>query len=786
MLRNYLKLALRNLSRQKAFSFINITGLAIGLACSMIILLWVRDEVSFDRFHPSAANMYRLVANAGDLQVAITPSPVGPALRDEFPEVTDAVRLMPINSLMAEANDIKFEEQHAFYADSNFFQVFHFPLLQGDAATALDETTGLVVTEAFAKKYYGTTDVMGKTFHLLNKDDFKVTGVIATVPGNSHLQFDLILPWAYAATRERDIRDKAWGNFDYFTYLVLDHPLRGEALSALEKKIDALYKTKEEQLQVNFHLQSLSDIHLHSKFMADVPGHGNAQYVTVFVGIAIVILLVACINFMNLATARSARRAKEVGLRKVAGAVRIQLIGQFLGEAILVSFMALILALVIVWLSLPAVNEQVGKHLVIDVSDRVMVAGFLGITLLTGLLSGSYPALFLSGFTPIKTLKKDTRGGAGGVMFRNVLVVLQFVISIVLLVGTAIVYQQLNFIRSKDLGFDKENLLWVKMRDDIDKKINPAKAALAADPLTANFSIGSDVPTNLVSGTMGVEWPGQDKTKQIIFATLHVDENFIDVYNMQLIAGRHFNRDCVGDTTNLILNEKAVEAMGMTLESAINQPVTMWQQKGKIVGVVKNFNFKPLQQTVEPLIMRPNTWGGVIVVKANPNRTSETIAALEKVWNQVNPLYPFSYAFVDQDLENLYKSEKQIGSLFTVFAFLAIFISCLGLYGLSAYIAEQRTKEIGIRKALGASLPGIVYLLIRKFVVPVLIAMIVAAPLAYYAMDKWLQAFAYHVSFDWLFVLLAGIVSTAVSLLTVSYESIRAARVNPMRSLREE
>jgi predicted permease len=786
MLRNYLKLALRNLSRQKAFSFINITGLAIGLACSMIILLWVRDEVSFDRFHPSAANMYRLVANAGDLQVAITPSPAGPALRDEFPEVTDAVRLMPINSLMAEANDIKFEEKRAFYADSNFFQVFHFPLLQGDAATALQEPNGLVVTEAFAKKYYGTTDVMGKTFHLLNKDDFKVTGVIATVPGNSHLQFDLILPWAYAATRERDIRDNMWGNFDYFTYLILDHPLRGEALSELEKKIDALYKTKEENLQVNFHLQSLSDIHLHSKFMADVPGHGNAQYVTVFVGIAIVILLVACINFMNLATARSARRAKEVGLRKVAGAVRIQLIGQFLGEAVLISFMALILALVIVWLSLPAVNEQVDKHLVIDVSDRIMVAGFLGITLLTGLLSGSYPALFLSGFTPIKTLKKDTRSGAGGTVFRNVLVVLQFVISIVLLVGTAIVYQQLDFIRSKNLGFDKENLLWVKMRDDIDKKINPAKAALAADPLTANFSIGSDVPTNLVSGTMGVEWPGQDKAKQIIFATLHVDENFIDVYNMQLIAGRHFNRDCVGDTTNMILNEKAVEVMGMTPESAINQPVTMWQQKGKIVGVVKNFNFKPLQQTIEPLIMRPNTWGGVIVVKANPNRTSETIAALEKVWNQVNPLYPFSYAFVDQDLENLYKSEKQIGSLFTVFAFLAIFISCLGLYGLSAYIAEQRTKEIGIRKALGASLPGIVYLLIRKFVVPVLIAMIVAAPLAYYAMDKWLQAFAYHVSFDWLFVLLAGMVSTAVSLLTVSYESIRAARVNPMRSLREE
>jgi putative ABC transport system permease protein len=786
MLRNYLKLALRNLSRQKAFSFINITGLAIGLACSMLILLWVRDELSFDRFHHQSQQIYRLVGEASGLQIAISPAPVGPALRDELPEVTDVVRLMSMGNVMAEANDVKFEEKQVFSADSNFFQVFDFTLVQGDPATALLEPNGLVVTEALARKYFGTTDVMGKTFHLLNKDDFKVTGVIASVPSNSHLQFDLILPWAYVATRERDIVENRWDNFNYFTYLVLHQPLQGADLVALETKIDTFYKSKVEKLQVNFHLQRLTDIHLYSKFMADVPGHGNAQYVTVFIVIAIVILLVACINFMNLATARSARRAKEVGLRKVAGAVRTQLIAQFLGEAVLISFMALILALVIVYFSLPALNEQVGKQLFIDVRDRVMIGGFVGITVLTGLLSGSYPALFLSGFSPIKVLKKDTRGGAGGALFRNVLVVMQFVISIVLLVGTAIVYQQLNFIRSKNLGFNKENLLWIRMRDDIDKKINPAKAALGANPLTANYSFATDVPTNLVSGTIGVEWQGQDKEKQIIFATLHADENFIPVYNMQLIAGRNFNKDCVGDTTNFILNEEAVQAMGFTVESAINQPVTMWQQKGRVVGVVKNFNFKPLQQRIEPLIIRPNTWGGVVVVKANPNRTPETIAALEKVWNEVNPLYPFAYGFVDQDLEKLYKSEKQIGSLFTVFAFLAIFISCLGLYGLSAYIAEQRTKEIGIRKALGASLSGIVYLLIRKFVVPVLAAMVVAAPVAYFAMYKWLQAFAYRVNFNWLFVLLAGVIAAAVSLLTVSYESIRAARVNPVRSLREE
>lgn len=786
MFRNYLKLAFRHLSRQKAFSFINISGLAMGLASSLIILLWVQDELSYDRFHTNAGSTYRLIAGASDLQVAISPAPMAPTLQEAFPEIKQTTRLRNLNGAMMEAGDEKFEEKKGFYAEPSFFKVFDFKLQKGDAETALKQPNGIVITEALAEKYFNTTDALGKIVRMDDQHDFTVTGILTQPAGNSHLAFDLLLPWSFIAPRERNIYDNVWANFDYYTYITFDKAKDTEALMGLEQRIDKIYRDREKGVEVQFKLQPLTDIHLRSHFMADVPGHGNAQYVTVFTMIAVFIVLIGCINFMNLSTARSARRAREVGLRKVAGAVRVQLIKQFLGESLLISMLSLVVALFIVMLSLPSINDLVGKQLTIDFLDPLTVGALFGITMITGVLSGIYPALILSGFTPIKVLKKDVKGGTGGVVFRNFLVVTQFVISIVLLIGTTVVYQQLNYIRSKDLGYDKENLLYVNIHGDVASKLKIWRTAFQANPATANVTIASGLPTNHVSGASGVKWQGQDPDQQIIFALMFVDENFIPVYNMDLLSGRNFHSELRGDTANYIINQKAAETMGFTPESAIGQRVNMWEHAGVVVGVVKDFNFKPLQEAIEPLILRANTWGGVVVVKTEPNNATEAIQAMEKIWNSLENVYPFAYNFVDQDLENLYKSEKQVGTFFTVFALFAIVISCLGLYGLSAYIAEQRTREIGIRKALGASVFNILYLLNTRFVIPVVAAMIIAAPLAYYTMDKWLQGFAYKVNFNWSLVLIAGGIALLISILTVSYESIRAAKVNPVKSLGAE
>ena len=739
MFRNYLKLAFRHLSRQKAFSFINISGLAIGLACSLIIFLWVQDELSYDQFHQKADRTYRLLAEAGDLKVAISPAPVAPKLQEELPEIEHTTRLWMLAGAMIQAGETKFEEKKGFFVEPSFFDVFDFKLLKGDPKTALIQPNSIVLTEAIAIKYFGTTDALGKSVRKDNQDDFIVTGILAQPVGNSHLQFDLLLPWTYIASRDHNIKENVWANFDFYTFITFEQPTESKLLRTFEEKIDKTYRDNEKGLEVKFTLQALKDIHLHSKFMADVPGRGNAQYVTVFTIIAVFIVLIGCINFMNLSTARSVRRAKEVGLRKVAGAVRGQLIKQFLGESLLICLLSLLVALVMVALSLPAINNLLGKQLSTNFFDPLTVGGVLGITLLTGMLSGIYPALILSGFTPIKVLKKDVKGGTGGVVFRNVLVVTQFVISIVLLVGTTVVYQQLTYIRSKDLGFNKDNLLYVNIHGDVAKKLNTWRTAFQANPATANLTIASGLPTNHVSGASGVKWQGKHPDLQVIFALMFVDENFIPVYEMELASGRNFHRELRGDTANYLINETAATIMGFTTESAIGQSVSMWDHTGIVVGVVKDFNFKPLQETIEPLILRANTWDGVVVVKADPNKTTETIQAMEKIWNSLEDVYPFTYNFVDQDLENLYKSEKQVGTFFTVFALLAIVISCLGLYGLSAYIAEQRTREIGIRKALGASVFNILYLLNTRFVIPVVVAMIIAAPLAYFTMDQWLQ-----------------------------------------------
>lgn len=790
MFKNYLKIAFRNIIRHKAYSSINILGLAIGMACSILIFLWVKHELSFDRFHQNANNIYRITANASDFKVAVNPAAMPVGLKSEMPVITNYVRFSHPSTNLFEVGDRKFIEKKGFFADSTLLDVFSFQLIRGDRNTAMDRADAILITEDMAIKYFGKDDPMGKVMKRDNQHNVVVTGILENTPSNSHLQFDFIMPIAAIAQSNRDIRENVWDNFNYYTYLLLDEKFDATpaALKGLNTQMNAIYKkhVDEKELKITFDLQPLSRIHLHSKLQVDIPGHGNIQFVNIFFIVAIFILIVACINFMNLATARSARRAKEVGLRKVVGAERKQLIGQFLGESILISFFALIIAVGLVLLFLPVFNNIAEKKLSMELLSGRYIPALLGIAIFTGLISGSYPALFLSGFQPVKVLKGNLRSLGGNLIFRNSLVVIQFVVSIVLIAGTVVVFKQLKFIQDKNLGFQKENLLYMPMTGELWAKQDAMKALLKANPLTADFAIVDDLPTNLGSGTINVQWEGKDPGSQVVFPTLAVNEGFIDVFQLKLLSGRGFSTAFKGDTSNYIINEKAMKIMNLTAENAVGKPLSMWGNKGVIVGVVKDFNFKPLQQPIEPIIILLNRWGGTVVVKTKPGSVEATIKAFEKVNAELNPAYPFSYNFLDKDLANLYKGEQQLGKLFNIFAILAIFISCMGLYGLSAYMAEQRTREIGVRKVLGASVFKIVYLLSGGFTKLILIATLIALPVAWFAISSWLDSFAYRVDLSWIIFAIAALAALTIAWITVSFETIKAAIVNPVKSLRGE
>jgi putative ABC transport system permease protein len=790
MIKNYLKIAFRNIIRHKAFTAINISGLAIGMACSIFILLWVQNELGYDRFHKNATEIYRITADAGDFKAAVNCAGMPAELKAKMPVVKNYVRLSHLSKNVFEVGTQKFEEKKVFYADSTFLQIFSFPLVKGNRQTAMQRSDAVLITEDIAKKYFGHEDAMGKILKKDNGSNVIVTGILANIPSDSHLQFDFILPISSISQTDNDLKTNTWKNFNYYTYLQLDKNFNATlaAVVGLNNRINEIYKehVNEAELKVDFHLQPLTSIHLHSNYQVDLPGHGNVQYVNIFFVVALFILAVACINFMNLATARSARRAREVGLRKVVGAGRKQLIGQFLGESLLISFMALLISVGLVSLLLPAFNELAGKNLSIQFLNGKTIILLLSIALVTGLISGSYPALFLSGFQPVKVLKGNMKSMGGNLILRNGLVVVQFVVSIILLAGTAVVYRQLTFIRDMNLGFDKSNLLYMPMAGEMWNKQQALKAALKQNPFTANYTVTNDLPTNLTSGAVDVQWEGKDPKSQIVFPTLFVDEGFINVFQMKMLSGRSFSADFKADTNNYILNEKAVQVMGMNVSNAVGKSLRLWGANGTIIGVVKDFNFKPVQQSIEPLIIGLNRWGGVAVVRTQPGKTEATIKALGKISADLNPAYPFSYGFLDQDLANLYNGEQRMGRLFNVFAILAIFISCMGLYGLSAFMAEQRTKEIGVRKVLGASVFNVVSLLSTGFTKLILIAVVIAVPVAWFAINSWLKGFAYRINADWVIFLTASIAALTIAWITVSYESIKAAVANPVKSLRTE
>jgi ABC-type antimicrobial peptide transport system permease subunit len=787
MIKNYFKIAVRNILRHKAYSALNIAGLAIGMACSILILLWVQDEKSYDRFNTDAADIYRMTPSVGDFKAAITPAGMGEGLQYEMTGIKRAVRISKPDTRLFITGDKKFEEKNSFYVDSNFFQLFSYKLLKGNMSTALLQPDAVLLTEDIAKKYFGNEDAVGKILKTDNNGTCIVTGVLENAPSNSHLQFDVILPMS-AIANNNDIKRKTWGNFNFYSYFLMDKSRTSSpaAVANTEAEIKKIFKTHNSELNADFHLSPLTSIHLQSDLQIDLPGKGNKQYVSIFFIVAIFIIAVACINFMNLATARSQRRAKEVGLRKVVGADRKQLIFQFLSESTVIAFLSLLIAIGIVYLTLPLFNQLAEKQLSIHLFDRNLIFTLLGIAFFTGIVAGSYPALYLSGFKPIKTLKGKFNMGNSSVLFRNGLVVTQFVVTIILITGTVVVFKQLHFIKNKNLGFDKANLLYVPMKGEIWGKQQALKDALRQNSLTSNFSVISDLPTALESGTIDVVWEGIGKKNQVVFPSLAVDENFTSTFRTTILAGRSFSREYKGDSSNYVINEKAMHLMGMNLDNAVGKSLSFGDVKGVIIGVVKDFNFKSLQYEIDPLVIQPNRYGGIVMFRTEPGKTEATIKALENIYKGIGPSYPFTFNFLDQELDNLYKSEKQVGRIFNLFALLAVFISCLGLYGLSAFMAEQRTKEIGVRKVLGASVANIVYLLSTKFTKLVIVAIIIAVPLAWFAINNWLKGFAYHIDVSWGIFVAASLLVLLIAWFTVSYESIKAAITNPVKSLKTE
>ena len=791
MFKNYLKIAIRQIKRQKGYSFINISGLAIGMTCCMLILLWVQDELSYDKFHENADHIYRInkIWRKGEIaHYATTPAPLAQALKEEFPEINNSARFDPAGQMIVAYSKTTFYENNGAYADPSFFELFDFPFVKGNPKTALSNPSSIVITENMADKYFGTEDAIGKTLRINNQYDFLVTGIMKNIPRQSHMQFiNFLVPF----TRIKEIQGRGqethvdWHNTAFYTYVLLQKNIPYQDVS---EKISEYLKKHIPESTSSLYLQPLKRIHLYSSNLRLNIATGNITNIFMFSAMAFFILVIACINFMNLATARSGRRSKEIGMRKVIGASRGNLVRQFFSEAVVLSSFAIILAIAIVSTLLPVFNNLSGK----DISSGAllntnMILGLIGIAFITGILSGSYPALFLSSFQPVKVLKDTFRTGLKGALFRKVLVIFQFSLMIILIIGTIVIYNQLQYIQNSSLGYDKEHLIYLPMNNDVQMKYESFKNDLLKNSDILNVSASSSLPfwgTDIA--TEDVSWEGKIPGEDFLIRGVGVDYGFIETFKIEMAKGRDFSREFSTDRKNYILNSKAVEAM--QLKSPLGKQLTLMGNTGSIIGIVKDYHFKPLNLSLEPLVLRlyDPQWLRFIYVRIKPEKISEVLTYTENQWKQFFLGVPFQFVFVDQALANIYAAVGRIGSLFRYFTSLAIAIACFGLFGLSAYVAEQRTKEIGIRKVLGATVPNVALLLSRQFIKWVLIANLAAWPIAYFVMKEWLNNFAFRTRLGLDIFILSGLLAFVIALLTVSFQSIRAALANPVDNLRYE
>jgi putative ABC transport system permease protein len=800
MLRNYLKISLRNLLKHKAFSFINISGVAIGLSCFLLLSLYVKDELSYDRYHKHADRIYRLsrtfLSKDGteSLRLGHAAPPFGPLVKQDFPEVEEVVRLLDIGANVR-YGEKTFNEEGLFAAEANVFKVFTFQVSQGNPESALVNPFSIMFSKTMAEKYFGKENPIGKIVRLDNQLDYTVTGIFEPLPSQSHFHPNFLVSFStlnddrvYGAEGLR----QNWGNNSFSTFLLLpknyDPKKLVKAFPAFQNKhIDPKASTYS-----RLDLMKLTDIHLRSHLDSEIEANGDIQYVYLFSAIALFILLIACINYMNLATAKSATRAKEVGMRKVIGAVRHQLVRQFLSESMLLVTISLVFALVIVMLALPVLNQFTQKELSFtSLLDPVFVSILIGITLFTGIIAGSYPAFFMTSFNPLSVFKGKVSSALKNGKLRQVLVVTQFSIAVVLIVSTTVVYNQMRYIQNYKLGYSKDQVLLLQAGSDSAINYEGFKQRLKSSSNVIEVGRSSRIPSGrlLDSWEAYVAKGDSMAPADINIKSLSVDEDFISAYQIEMAAGRNFSRDFPTDRTNaFVLNETAVRLLGWKKpEEAVGARFGYGEIRGQIIGVTKDYHFESLHQKVAPIVMfcQPDRLGWMSVQVSGGN-LKNAIAHIESVWKQQFPEIPFSYEFLDQRFGNLYAREQTQQMLFGIFAGIAIFISCMGLLGLSMFMAELRTKEIGVRKVLGASVTSLVVMLSNDFLKLVLIAILIASPIAWYAMDNWLQDFAYHTSINPGVFIFAAIISVAIALLTISFQSIKAALMNPVKSLRSE
>jgi predicted permease len=801
MLTNYIKIAWRNLLRNKAFSLINIVGLALGMACSLLIGLWVYDELSYDRFLPNHAQIHLVRVNFNfqgkETQTAFaTPGPLSEAITKDIPQVAAVTKLTWPSDRLIRVGDRVAKEQGQ-YASVDFFDVFDIPAVSGNPKSALASLNQIVISQHLADLYFPNEQAIGKSIQLDNDKRFIVGAVLKNLPATSTLQFD----WLINFKAQEEEWQTQWGFNAVQTYLRLKPATTATQAEAAMKGMFRRYTTFNNNEQII--LQPITDLHLWGNYENGAPVGGQIEYVRIFGLVALFILLIACINFMNLSTARSAKRAKEVGVRKVVGARRIALVGQFLSESTLLSLVAAVLALMLVWFTLPAFNTLFDKQLTLDFTDPARWIGIGGLVLFTGLLAGSYPALFLSSGQPIRILQGLTfrfanrRATPGRSIlspawsspsgFRQMLVVFQFALSIFLIVGMLAIGRQMTFLRTKHLGLDRENVVYLTLEGQLTdyKKTEALRHELRHLPSIAEATTTAQLPLNIQNSTTDLHWSGQNEKQLVSVSAMSVGNDFIKTTGIKLVAGRDFRSNALADTACYLINEAAAKLMGMT--KPVGQEITFSFGKGPIIGLMKDFHLGSLHESISPLVItyRPASVQ-YLLIKPRAGQTTQALADLEQLIKQFNGDYPFSYHFLDEAYETLYHREQQVSVLINYFGLLAIVISCLGLFGLAAFSAEQRTKEIGIRKVLGASVSSLVTLLSTDFLKLVLVAFLIASPIAYYVMHQWLSGFAYRIELSWWVFALAGGLAVGIALLTVSFQSIRAALINPVKSLRSE
>jgi len=799
MIKNYLKSALRNIKRHKGYAFINIAGLAIGMACCILILMYITTEFSYDKYHEKADRIFRLGMDAtvgGSTVVApISNVPSAPALVQDYPEVLDAVRIRTVSKRSVTYEDKVFYENGILYADNSLFQVFTFSLIKGDPSTALKLAYTIVLTRETAERYFGSENPLGKILNYNNQYDFTVTGVMENVPQNSHFTFDMLCSYETLYDLDREAMEN-WFNFMDYTYLLLPE---GFDYKILENKFPALIEKymggmlKALGGEIKFFLQPLTSIHLHSNLENEIRANSSITYIYIFTAIGMFILCIACINFMNLATARSATRAKEVGLRKVVGAERKELIWQFLGESLIYSIFSLAIAILFVRLAMPFAESLSGRQMSLNIAEMPwLVPSFIGLVLLVAFVAGSYPALFLSAFRPAQVLKGNLKAGSANSRLRSFLVVAQFIISICLIIGTGIILNQLRFMKNKNLGFEKENVLIIEVRDrSIRQSFDSIKAEIRKIPGVLSVSSASLVPGQEPSVQPFIPEGYTEKQAQLM-EVFRVDHDFFPTLGMEIVQGRNFSPEYGTDSRSaVIINETAAKRynwenpIGKTIRVPSDE-VEKWETL-TVVGVVRDFHRTSLHSVIAPQIIGndPSSFDE-LAIRFNPENSDTTLSLIREKWKEVDPTRPFDFLYLDGLIDSQYGAEERLSDIFSAFSVFAVFIACLGLFGMASFAAEQRTKEIGIRKVLGASVPGIVVLLSRDFLKLIVAANIIAWPLAYFGMNKWLQNFAYKSGIGvWVFIL-TGVLAVGIALATVSYQSIKAALLNPVDAIKYE